>query len=364
MSLLICPECGYKISSTAISCPKCGFVGDDRNLPICQQCSCEPVPKFEIILNKWDINQLSEIDNKKIYENFGRWEKIQLLLPDIADVIRSMARSETILVADMDAYVQKLIKQGIYRFNIDKQGRMLPTIRDSSKIVGQVRLKEMSLSPEFKQTFNSLSTHILLTQVLNEVQELKNSICSLHIELQNDRLAQADSAWNKLEQAYKTQDMELRNERLNAAVFAAIDAKNSLIKSFLLSMIKLREKNFKKSVKSIMGNDDEQNADEAFELLGSIINMVQVECRGNASLGEYEACKQSLQCFKTFIDKNGLNNRDTILLLNERTRSGKNGFVDEFMRLVKNIERFDFQQDLEGSWEKLFLMEGEDETEK
>lgn len=365
MSLVVCPECGGRISSKAVICPKCGFKGDKPNLPISQQYSCEETPQFMIDLNKWNPNRgtlsnLSVNNNENLYKLFGSWEKIQIIIPDIADAIKNLANSENILVADMDKYIRELIKQGKYRFNIDKQGKLLPTIRDSTGIVKQVRLKELSLSPELTQTFNNLSAHIVLAQILSEVQELKDSILSLHIELQNDRLAQAESAWNKLEQAYQTHDTELHKERINCAVDTAIDAKNSLMKSFGLSL-----KNLQTNKNKLFGGRNEAViAEEAFQSITAITNMVQIECQANASLGEYDACNQSLDNFRRFITDNELNNRDTILLLNECTETGKQQFVDEFMNLVLKIEKFDLKQKLEDPWKNLFLKEGEDEKNK
>ena len=48
------------------------------------------------------------------------------------------------MVAKMDSYVKELIDKGIYRFTIDKQGEILPTIRDADGFVKQVRLEDMA----------------------------------------------------------------------------------------------------------------------------------------------------------------------------------------------------------------------------
>lgn len=37
MSLILCPECGTKISDKARICPHCGFMSDDNLRPISEQ---------------------------------------------------------------------------------------------------------------------------------------------------------------------------------------------------------------------------------------------------------------------------------------------------------------------------------------
>ncbi len=50
--------------------------------------------------------------------------------------------------------VKELIDKGIYRFTIDKNGEILPTIRDADGFVKQVRLEDMALTPNLTQSLN------------------------------------------------------------------------------------------------------------------------------------------------------------------------------------------------------------------
>ena len=144
MSLILCPECGTKISDKAITCPHCGYMSADRSLPISVQDTYEVVPVFNYDVEEWNPNrgQLSVMaveDNRSLVQYFGNWQTIQLKMPAIAQVIKGMAKKEEILVAKMDSYIKTLIDKGVYRFTIDKQGEILPTIRDAEGIVKQVR---------------------------------------------------------------------------------------------------------------------------------------------------------------------------------------------------------------------------------
>ncbi|MCD8148836.1 MAG: zinc ribbon domain-containing protein [Clostridiales bacterium] len=164
MSRILCPECGSKISDKATTCPHCGFRSADPKRPISEQDKYEVIPVFEYDVEEWNPNRsnpgiISYEDNKSLVMYFGKWEIIQTELPAIAEVISAMAGRDHIMIAKMDSYIRDLIDKGIYRFTIDKQGEILPTIRDAEGIVKQVRLEDKVLSPNLLQSLNNLSTN-------------------------------------------------------------------------------------------------------------------------------------------------------------------------------------------------------------
>lgn len=119
MSLILCPECGIKISDRATKCPHCGFQSADAERPISEQDKYEIVPIFEYDIEEWKPNRaglsvISYEDNKSLIEYFGSWETIQIKLPAIAEVMGSMANKEHVMIAKMDSYVKDLIDKGIY----------------------------------------------------------------------------------------------------------------------------------------------------------------------------------------------------------------------------------------------------------
>ena len=152
MSLILCPECGTKISNKATTCPHCGYVSENPSLPISIQDTYKVLPNFRYDIEGWDptggeLSVFSPDDNKSLFESFGSWETIRTEIPAIAEVIQALGSKEKILVADTDSYIKRLINEGTYWFSISKNGEILPTIRDAHGIVKQVRLKEMLLGP-------------------------------------------------------------------------------------------------------------------------------------------------------------------------------------------------------------------------
>ena len=350
MSLILCPECGTKISDRATKCPHCGFQSADPSKPISEQDRYEIVPIFEYDIEEWepnrgDLSVISYEDNKSLIAYFGKWENIEIQIPAIAEVISSMAAKEHVMIAKMDQYVKDLIDRGIYRFTIDKQGEILPTIRDAKGFVKQVRLEDMTLPHNLTQALNNLSTHAVMAQILDEIEYLGDAIREIHIELQNDRLAMAESVRDKLRQARLIQDAKLRESALLAVVNSATDAKRILMRNFSQNMHHILKHSQKSDLQLLLSpkgeRDVSQKAIDSFQALVYITNSVQTECEGYAMLGEYEPCRECLLEFKSFIEDNRLNSRDTLLLLNENSSQKKIELVDEFTDIARRITAFD-----------------------
>lgn len=373
MSLILCPECGAKISNKATMCPHCGYVSSDSSLPISVQDTYEVVPTFfydieEWIPNREQPNLIAHEDNRALVEYFGNWQNIQLRLPAIAKVIRGMADKDKILVAKMDSYVKSLIEKGIYRFTIDKNGEILPTIRDAEGIVKQVRLQEKTLTPELAGSLANLQTHAAMARILDEIEYVGDAIRGIHIELQNDRIALAESAKDKLLFASRIQDTKLREISLLNVVNSATEAKRVLMRNFSENLNFIAENSQKNDVQLLIegkkGKDIPQKAADAFQALVSITNAVQIECQGYALLGEYEAAKECLLQFRRFITDNKLDDRDTLILLNENTPVKKMPVVNEFMKIANNITTFDANRQLTGYNISMIAGVSENESEE
>lgn len=357
MSLILCPECGTKISDKATTCPHCGYVSSDSSRPISAQDTYEVVPNFSYDIEEWNPNReqssfISYEDNRTLVKYLGNWQNIWIRLPAIAKVIKSMAKKDKILAAKMDSYVKSLIEKGIYRFTIDKQGEILPTIRDAEGIVKQVRLQEMPLTPDLANSLANLQTHAAMTQILDELECIGDEIRGIHIELQNDRIALAESTKDKLLFASRIQDTKLREIALLNVVNSATEAKRVLTRNFVENFNFIAENSQKNGVQLFMegkkGRIIPQKAADAFQALVAITNSVQIECQGYALLGEYEASKESLLQFRKFITDNKLDNRDTLILLNGNTPTQNMTVVKEFMKIANNITTFDANRQLTG----------------
>lgn len=257
MSLILCPECGTKISDKARTCPHCGFMSDDNSRPISEQDTYEMVPTFCYDIEEWKptnghLSVVAVEDNKSLVQFFGQWKNIEQTMPAIADVIQQIAKKENILVAKMDKYVKELIDRGV---------------------------------------------------ILN-------------------------------------------------AIDAATEAKRVLIRNFSENLQFISDNSDKNDVQLFIegkkGRDIPQKVSDSFQDLVAITNSVQTECEGYAILGEFESSKESLLHFKHFIKENHLDDRDTLLLLNENTPQQKIPIVNEFMMISERITNFDASNMISG----------------
>lgn len=184
-----------------------------------------------------------------------------------------------------------------------------------------------------------------MAQILDEIEYVGDAIREIHIELQNDRLAMAESARDKLKQARMIQDAKLREIALLGIVNSATDAKRILMRNFTQNMLHIVKHSHKSDLQLILSPKSEKDistkAIDAFQSLVYITNAVQTECEGYAMLGEYEPCRECLLEFKSFIEENKLDQRDTLLLLNENSAQKRIEIVDEFSDIASRITTFD-----------------------
>lgn len=360
MSMIACPECGAQISSRARTCMECGYVGDDPARPISEQISHEVVPTFKMAVERWDpMSEHGEVDlvdvapgdNAGIWNVLGNWKQVVTLIPALAEWVQQQAAQEPNRqwVADIPEYYRHLIEKGEIVLKEAKDGSgILPTAyyKDGG-FAKQFRLEEVDLSPDTLQSLQHLQTQAAIASVLGEIKELKESIRSLQVDLQNDRLAIADSAWDKWAQAHMIPRGRARNDYLRLAMATATDAKCTLMRNFAQRSLTLGAgagtaklgpaEKARKAKRAIMG-DNERLAMEAMQDLVSIANMVRIECEGHVELNQYDAAEQSLVQFTDFIHAQQLDDPDTLLAINSylANEAGGQTVIDQFQELVSS----------------------------
>ena len=339
MGLILCPECSAKISDRACMCPHCGFQSEDSSRPISEQDRFEPIPMIQWEIDESGsqrnyINWISPDDNKQIFDVLGSWEKVKRMMPAFADAIQEVLNMDTMLIADIDDNLKKMIKDGVVKLVEDKDGRKLGILRrvGDKEFVKQIRLKEIDLPPQLVQPLNNIAMQAAMNEILDEIKIIGDAIQEVHIELQNDRLALVESARYKLLQANKINNLQLKQTATLAIIQSATDARQKLIKGFEKNLKAVEEQN-----KKIKAKELNNKAKEAMEAILYIANSVQIECEGYAILGEYDASKESLKQFREFILDNKLEDRNTMLKLNEALDEKKIHIVNEFSQIATKI---------------------------
>lgn len=353
MGLVYCPECGTKISEKASVCPFCGFRSSAKNLPMVA--SKKPLKRIQwestSLASEFDqVFPISAVQNNNLNIIFGRAENLSRVAPAFFEAVKAML-PQTIKVADLNPNIQKLIDNGFYRFIADKSGEILPSIYGDKGIVAQVRLKDLQLTPDLGHSIVDLQTQIAMARVISEIRDVQRGIANLHGELQDDRLALAESAWQQLQQAAQISDARLREGKLLYILSSATDAKCILFRAFTNEkrfFDERRDKNwFTKLIdKEAQDRGDEHSA-EIFNCLLAITKTVQVETTVYCLLGEQKAASLSMKQFSAFISANALDDRDTLLTLNSFSSLDQKSLIDNFNDIQQRIAAIPL--DIEGT---------------
>lgn len=351
MPMIQCPECGTHIASKACMCSYCGYIGDDPRMPIGAQTVYDPAPQLQFEIERWDSHKekmdtervdLAPEDNMKIWDTLKNWKQVQAMLPALAEAVLGMARSEKQWIADIPKYYEKLLKDGQITFRPDKNGQILPhLVGKDGRIVKQVRLKEIVSMPELLPNLQHLETQAALAMIMSQLENVQEQIAQIRGELQQDRLAKADAAWDQLNQALKITDGRRREQAVIIAIGTGTEAKHTLMRHFA-SCLHLIEGNADQNEARLIIGDifkgksnkerGEIEARMAYDDLVGILNCVRVETEGHMAIGDTEAARRSLKEFAEFIETEQLDNRDTLLKIDSRLPSAQKRpeIVDEF----------------------------------
>jgi hypothetical protein len=343
MGLVYCPECGTKVSDKASVCPFCGFRSSAENLPMVA--SNKPLKRIQwestSLASEFDqVFPISTIQNNNLNIIFSRAENLSRVAPAFYETLKAML-PKTIKVAETDAAIQKLIDSGVYRFITDKSGEILPSIYGEKGVVAQVRLKDLQVTPDLGPSILDLQTQIALAQVISEIHDVQRGIANLHSELQDDRLALAESAWQQLQQAAQITDARVREVKLLSILSRATDAKCILFRAFAAEKRFFDEREDKNWFSKLLDKEAQDSGDEKsaeiFNTLLAITKTVQVETTVYCLLGEQTAARLSMNQFSEFISANALDRRDTLLALNSFSNTDQRSLIDNFTDLQQKI---------------------------
>jgi hypothetical protein len=283
---------------------------------------------------------ISTIQSNNLNIIFGRAENLSRVAPSFFEAVKAVL-PKTIKVADVNPAIQKLIDSGAYRFITDKSGEILPSIYGETGLVAQVRLRDVTLTPDLGHSITDLQTQIALAQVISEIHDVQRGIANLHNELQDDRLALAESAWQQLQQASHINDARVREEKLLHILSSATDAKCILFRAFTNEKRFFEERKdkgwFSKLLDREAQNHGDEKSAEIFNTLLAVTKTVQVETTVYCLLGEQNAARLSMKQFGDFIESNSLDNRDTLLTLDSFGGISQKSIIDNFTAIQQKI---------------------------
>ncbi|WP_083717849.1 zinc ribbon domain-containing protein [Olsenella urininfantis] len=128
MSLIFCPECHARISSSAVTCPHCGFVAQSEETGIVPISSLPPakvaprVTALEATVFDDGMNLIPTQTNESLVKFLADADTMAKFAPAIYDIIKKLsARGDTKYLADFSAAAEELMKSGELVFSVEKK---------------------------------------------------------------------------------------------------------------------------------------------------------------------------------------------------------------------------------------------------
>jgi hypothetical protein len=276
--------------------------------------------------------------NDSIVRFLGDAETMGWLAPNVAKFIEDlMARGETKYVADFSKAAEELIAKGELVLSVDKKTKeLLPQVRSVStgQIFEKARIHIEDVPNDLVPSVNAIQTQVMMAQIMGEIESVAANVEGLRLELQADRIARAESAWQQLQQAVSIRDSRLREVKILGIAAKATDARCALEGNFRTNLQLASSKKGKV-------RDWSQAADRALVDLSVISLMARTEYASYCLLEEEGAAREALEQFRSFVLESHLNDRETLLRINASSREDRRSIVDGFVRVAKNVARME-----------------------
>lgn len=139
---------------------------------------------------------------KKAKTGMKKIEKALYSTPAFINAIRAAVPEET-FQAVLSNEQKELLKKGALKLMTKKDGSLIANLVDSNtnKIVSNINLKSVKMTPELTKAMNDYSTQMQMAQIAEEIQYVQIAVEEVRKGQENDRLAMAYSCKQKLLQA-------------------------------------------------------------------------------------------------------------------------------------------------------------------
>ena len=311
-----------------------------------------------------DFIELNDIDILEVAKPLK--DKMSLLLSNIKDKILLVPGfirtvSSFIPIKNLQAVLtneqKEKIASGVLKIMSKNDGTLVANLVDaqSGKIVTNIPLKEIKLTPELNKAMTDFALQLQLLQISAEIKSIKKAIEEVRKGQEYDRLATAYSCQQKFLQATLIKDIKLKKETLLRIALDAEDSRNFLMLSQKanIDFIKnLPDGYWKKMLSLTTSSEIDSRMNEIREGF-STINMVSlIEALAYHELEEYGSEQQSLIYYADFIQKTYLDDSkllkrlDSIDPSTERYWTNKVPIIETKIR--KQKELYDELELLEG----------------
>ena len=262
-----------------------------------------------------DFIELNDIDILEVAKPLK--DKMSLLLSNIKDKILLVPGfirtvSSFIPIKNLQAVLtneqKEKIASGVLKIMSKNDGTFVANLVDaqSGKIVTNIPLKEIKLTPELNKAMTDFALQLQLLQISAEIKSIKKAVEEVRKGQEYDRLATAYSCQQKFLQATLIKDIKLKKETLLRIALDAEDSRNFLMLSQKanIDFIKNLPDGYWKKMLSLTTSSEIVSRMNEIREGFSTINMVSlVEALAYHELEEYGSEQQSLIYYADFIQK-------------------------------------------------------------
>ena len=237
----------------------------------------------------------------------------------------------------------KKLADGSVKLMTKKNGDILATLIDSKtkKTVSHISLKNVNLSPDLLKSIVSFSTQMMIAQIAEQIERVQMAIREVKQGLENDRLAIVFSCQQRLLQASKIHNNNIKMMALLQIISDSENSRNQLMKSqkenvaFIMSQPRsLIEKIIKHLATDV---EIEKRFNEIRESLNAINMVSLVEALAYHEMNEDEAAKKSLEYYAEFIRINYIDKKGVVERLDSMDPSTKNYWTKSIPKIEKYI---------------------------
>lgn len=239
---------------------------------------------------------------------------------------------------------QKLqLAEGSLKLMSKQDGSLLACLvnPETNKIVANVPLQEVNLSPDFTQALANFSTQMQLAQITEQIQKVQRTIEAVLQGQENDRLAAAHSCQQNLLQVMVIKNPQLKSAALLQVALEAEKSRNLLMlsQSANIKFIKELPEDTIGKLRSKVSLEEKQGKLKAIYTSLYAVNMVSLaEAMAYQELGETESAQISLQYYADYIHENYLQPRNFIERLSMMDELPQNDWKQTLFDIAKRIQ--------------------------
>ena len=236
-----------------------------------------------------------------------------LVLPTFVKMIESFFPIKSLQAVLTNEQKGKIANGVLEIMQSKENGSLIASLIDpkTKKIVKNIPLKEIELTPELNKAITDFALQLQLLQISTEIKSIQKAVEEVRKGLEYDRLSTAYSCQQKFLQAILIKDSKLKKEALLRIALDAEDSRNLLMLSQKanINFIKnLPEENWKKIFSLTTSNEIDLRMNEIRESFSTINLISLVEALAYHQLEEYDTEQQSLVYYADFIQKTYLDN--------------------------------------------------------